>query len=98
MTIQTRLKKLEGKLGVKEQHPAVFIIQRERDKATIQHFLEPVEEGLGHRNAYAEAKRTGLPFIAVDPDPIAEYELRHKSKPGTLGDHELRGKVPRSPR
>ena len=94
MTIQTRLKKLEGKLGVKEEEPAILIIELAHDEATVPHFSEPVEQWLAHHDAYAQAKRTGLPFIVVEPDPIAEYELRHELEPGTLSEHELCGKVP----
>ena len=65
MSIENRIRKLEGKTGVKEEEPAVVIIDVERDEATVPHFPEPVEEWWSFRDAHAEAKRTGLPLVPL---------------------------------
>ncbi len=94
MNLEKRVEKLEGIFGVKEREPLVVVIQLQREEATMPQFAEPVEQWRIYRDAYAKAKHSGLPFLAIDPDPFAEYELRHGLEPGTLSAHHLRGKVP----
>jgi len=94
VNIERRIERAEELVDVKDELPCVFIRRLAYDEATIPHFPEPVEDWVTFRESYSEAKRTGMPFLAIAPDPYAEYEARHELEPGTLSKHELCGKVP----
>jgi hypothetical protein len=91
--IERRVRKAEDLVGIDDKDVPVMIICLEHGDAAPR-FDDPVEEWLIYGKAYAEARRTGAPFIVVEPDPWNEYEMRHGLEPGTLSKHPLKGEVP----
>ena len=92
MGLENRVRKLEDRLGVREDRlpaPPIVVIRRPYDDANIPHFPEPIEQWETFRQRY----RTGM-LLMFQPDPFAEYELRHELEPGTLTEHPECAKVP----
>jgi len=94
MNIERRIERAERYVGVKEEdQPAIIISVEYGDDDTLPHFPEPIGQWATLRKARDESRRARVPCVFI-PDPYAEYELRHGLEPGTLANHELRGRVP----
>ncbi len=98
MSIKQRIERAEKAVGIggkRANAPTIifFATNCGRDD-TMPHFPEPVEQWVTVKEtATGETEQTSLPRILF-ADPWLEYETRHGLKPGTLSQHELRGKVP----
>lgn len=93
MTIESRLRRVEGLAGIEDRPLPALVIRPPYEQATIPHFPESPEPWITELRALDEARRTRTPCIFV-ADPYKEYEARHGLEPGTLSKHELCGKVP----
>jgi hypothetical protein len=94
MKLKQRIEKAEEAVGVGQEKAArmIIIMLEFADDGTLPHFEEPYEEWETFK---AEEKKCRHEAYRVfEPHPFREYEARHGLKPGTLSEHELRGKVP----
>jgi len=92
-SLERRIEKVEGLLDIDDKDIVVVVIQMEHGDMAPR-FEEPITDWLIYRKEYADARRTGTPFMVIAPDAWAEYEARNGLEPGTLSDHPLKGKVP----
>lgn len=93
MNIERRIEKAAGIEREPEMVPVLIIGEDESADETLPPYLGPVGKWMTLRTSLEEARQLRQPCVFVG-DPFAEYEARHGLTPGTLTEHELRGKVP----
>jgi hypothetical protein len=95
-SIQRRIENAERRMGIRDREepiPGIVFFMDYCQDTTAPHLPEPVEEWATLRAAQEEAKQKRVPMIFM-ADPWREYEVRHGLEPGTLTEHEFRGKAP----
>jgi hypothetical protein len=96
MSIERRIAKAEKVIGIKGEPvlvPAIIICVDWSTDDKLPGFPEPVSEWATVARERDVAMQNLLPQVSI-ANLFAEYEARHGLEPGTLTEHDLRGKVP----